>query len=155
MTDIYDIKAIILWVPIDITYSLIVLLILIISYWLLFLNNKKQIKQEIIIVEESKIKNIDFDKLIKSLEKNIQIYNTEQFYHQIDKILRSYLSNEKGIYNIEELTLKEIEQLDLDIIFRDILKNIYFKEYSKNVGDSLDIRKEYLEKLKNLIIYKN
>ena len=148
MTDIYDIKGIVLWLPINILYSLIILLVLIIAYWFVFKVSKKQIKQEIIIVEEPKIKNIGFKQLIEDLEKNIQIYNTEEFYHQIDKILRLYLSNKKWIQNIEKLTLKEVEQLNIDSSFIDILKSIYFKEYAKDIEDSLDTRKEYLEKIR-------
>jgi len=148
MTDIYDIKGIILWVPINILYSLIILLILIIAYWFLFKTSKKQAIQEVIVVK--KPTNIDFTQLIEDLEKNIQIYNTEEFYHQVDKILRLYLSNKKWIKNIEKLTLKEVEQLDIDSSFIDILKNIYFKEYAKDIEDSLDTRKEYLEKLKKM-----
>jgi len=148
MTDIYDIKGIVLWLPINILYSLIILLVFIIAYWFVFKVSKKQIKQEIIIVEEPKIKNIDFEKLIEDLEENIQIYKTDEFYHKLDKILRLYLSNKKRIYNIEELTLKEVEQLDLDSVFIDILKNIYFKEYAKDIEDSLNTRKKYLEKMR-------
>jgi len=150
MTDIYDIKAIIFWVPINILYSLIILLILIIAYWFLFKTTKKQEVIEFKIPEIRKIYH-----LIEDLEENIQTYKTDEFYHQLDKILRLYLSNKKRIHNIEELTLKEMEQLDLDSVFIDILKNIYFKEYAKDIEDNLNVRKEYLEKLKNLIIYKN
>jgi len=152
MTDIYDIKTIILWVPINMIYSLIILLFLFIAYWVLFLRNKKQTEQKIIIITPPKIKDINFNELIDNLEKNIQIYNTEQFYHQIDKILRLCLYNKKKIQNIEKLTLNELEDLWLDITFKEILKNIYFKEYAKDIKDNLDIRKEYLKKIKNLIL---
>jgi hypothetical protein len=50
--------------------------------------------------------------------------------------------------------LKEIENLQLDDIFKKLLKEIYFKEYSNILEDNLENRKEYIQKLKNLVLNK-
>ena len=149
MTDIYDIKPLLLWIPINLVYSLIILIILIIAYLLIF--RKKENK--IVIQEkiEEKVIDIDYKSLITDLEKNIEKYDQETFYHKIDKILRLYLAG-KWYKNIKSLTLKELENLQLDTIFIDLLKSIYFKEYANNLEDSISIRKEYIEKLKKMLL---
>jgi hypothetical protein len=40
--------------------------------------------------------------------------------------------------------LTELENLKIDKIFIDLLKSIYFKEYSKNIEDNIELRKKYL-----------
>ena len=153
MTDIYDIKLLLLWRPINVIYSLIILFILIIAYYFLFIKKNNEVVEEKKLIKRPKIKNIDYTRLVQDIKQNLETYNTEKFYHQIDKILRLYLEKQDS-KNLETLTLKEIENLELDNIFKNLLKSIYFKEYSNNMDDNIQTRKEILHKLENLILNK-
>ncbi len=152
MTDIYDIKDLLLWNCINLIYSLIFIVLFVIIYFILFKKETKQvIKQK--VQEKPKIKNIDYATLIQDLENNLDNYSSEEFYNKIDKILRLYLSN-IWFDNIQTLTLIELEKIELDEIFINLLKSIYFKEYAQNIEDNIELRKEFLEKLKNLVLNK-
>ncbi len=153
MTDIYDIKWLLLWDYMNLTFSLIFIVIFIISYFLLFYRKKETKVEQKIIVEPIKHKEIDYDKLVNELENNILNYNEEVFYHKIDKILRLYIF-QKWYKNIESLTLEELNKLNLDNIFINLFKNIYFKEYAENIKDNLELRKEYLQRIKDLVLNK-
>ena len=153
MTDIYGIKPLLLWNCINLIYSLIFIIFFAIIYFILFKKGTKQIVQKEVIIEKPKIKNIDYATLIQELENNLDNYSSEEFYHEIDKILRLYLSS-IWFNNIQTLTLTELKKRELDEIFINLLKSIYFKEYTQNLEDNIEVRKEFLEKLKNLVLNK-
>ncbi len=153
MTDIYDIKPLLLWNCINLIYSLIFIVLFVLAYFILFKKETKQVIKQEVIQEKPKIKNIDYIPLIQELENNLDNYSSEEFYHKIDKILRLYLSS-IWFNNIQTLTLIELEKIKLDEIFVNLLKSIYFKEYAQNLEDNIELRKEFLEKLKNLVLNK-
>lgn len=153
MTDIYDIKPLLLWNCINLIYSLIFIVLFVLAYFILFKKGTKQVIKQEVIQEKPKIKNIDYATLIQELENNLDNYSSEEFYHKIDKILRLYLSS-IWFNNIQTLTLIELEKIKLDEIFVNLLKSIYFKEYAQNLEDNIELRKEFLEKLKNLVLNK-
>lgn len=154
MTDIYDIKPLLLWNYINLSISLIFIIIFVIVYFVLFKKRNRQLEPENeIIIEIPKVRKIDYMPLLQDIENNLEFYNSEVFYHKIDKILRLYL-NSIWFRNIKFLTLKELEKIKLDKIFIDLFKNIYFKEYSKSIEDSVKLRQKYLLELKNLVLNK-
>jgi len=153
MTDIYDIKDLLLWDYANLIYSLIFIILFVLAYFILFKKGTKQVIKQEVIQEKPKIKNIDYATLIQDLENNLDNYSSEEFYHKIDKILRLYLSS-IWFDNIQTLTLTELEKIKLDEIFINLLKSIYFKEYAQNIEDNIELRKEFLEKLKNLVLNK-
>ena len=153
MTDIYDIKPLLLWNCINLIYSLIFIVLFVLAYFILFKKGTKQVIKQEVVQEKAKIKNIDYATLIQELENNLDNYSSEEFYHKIDKILRLYLSS-IWFNNIQTLTLIELEKIKLDEIFINLLKSIYFKEYAQNLEDNIELRKEFLEKLKNLVLNK-
>lgn len=154
MTDIYDIKPLLFWDYANLIISLVFIIIFVIVYFILFKKENRQIKvKKKVIIEISKIKKVDYISLLQDLESNLETYNSEIFYHKVDKILRLYLSS-IWFKKIEFLTLTELENLKIDKIFIDLLKSIYFKEYSKNIEDNIELRKKYLWKLKDLVLNK-
>jgi len=152
MTDIYDIKPLLLWNPINIFYSIIILIILIFYYYILFFrkNTQTNIKDWIIT---HKITNINYKEMISKLEKNINTYDENIFYSKINKILRLYLQSQ-WYKTIWSSTLKEIKNIEIDSMFKELFKDIYLKEYSLNIEKNIIKRKEYLEKIKFLILNK-
>jgi hypothetical protein len=50
------------------------------------------------------------------------------------------------------MTFEEINILDIDTDLKNLIKDIYFKEYSKNVyDDTSEYRKELIVKVKKII----
>jgi hypothetical protein len=81
MTDIYDIKDIILGFPIDFIYSSIYILFIFILYFIYkYLINKKDSKIEIINDIIVKKQEIDFNKILQEFELKFIDKNSEKFY---------------------------------------------------------------------------
>jgi len=142
----YDIKPLLNEEPFNLFYTTIFIIIWLVVYWLLFIKNKntQTTKQE--------YKNIyqpNFNKEIKDLTKNINL-PAEIFYKKLNKILKDIIYF-KSWKNVSNLTYQEIEKLDLDDMFKDLLKSTYFKEYAPSIEDNPDIRKKYINNLKILI----
>ncbi|MDR3150330.1 MAG: hypothetical protein LBU14_01575 [Candidatus Peribacteria bacterium] len=96
MTDIYDIKDIILLSPISVTNTIFVCIIFLMIYFLLFKKPhpnpflKKEREQDQTI-EESKI---DYKKFISGFEKNYMSLDSKDFLKEISFIFRSFLEQD-------------------------------------------------------------
>ena len=99
---------------------------------------------------ENKIQKRNFDKIILDFEKKYLNENHSIFYSKLIEILRDILET-KWIKNISKMTFSQINNLQLDEQIKLLLKNIYYKEYSKNIIDNEQIRLEYISKTKELI----
>jgi len=151
MTDIYDIKDVFLWLPINVLYSLIYILFIIVLHFIYknilskYVNKENNEKEEVIIERE-----IDFNKMISDFkEKNINS-DKEIFYSWLIKILKEILKNNYK-KDISKMTFEEISILNIDNNLKELIKNIYFKEYKKTIEDNRESREEYIEKVKSLI----
>jgi hypothetical protein len=49
------------------------------------------------------------------------------------------------------MTFEEINNLNISEKLKDLIKSIYYKEYMKEVDDSLEIRKKYINEIKKII----
>ena len=151
MNDIYDIKEIMLWFPIDIVFTLLFILFLICLYVIyLYKFKKSDIEKETlekpVIIKIKK----DFNKILKNFIKNDLDLETTIFHSKLLWILREILE-EKEKYNISKMTFEEINNLNISEKLKDLIKSIYYKEYMKEVDDSLEIRKKYINEIKKII----
>lgn len=149
MTDIYDIKGIVLWYIFDIKYSFIYILFLIVLYilWFLMNKNKNNIKQENIV---KKVVKIDFDKLLDDINQKYLSSDKNLFYTKLTNFLRELLEY-KWYKDISKMTFDEISRLDINNNIKYILKNIYFKEYQKEIIDNKKLRESYINDIRKLI----
>lgn len=149
MTDIYDIKENILWLPFSILLSLIFSLLIVWTYFLVnYLKDKKKviIKKEILI--EEKKQEINYIEILKDIENSISKIKTSDFYKDISELLRMFLENEKNIINITKKSFKEIKELNLEKDLENLIKEIYFNEYCEN--ESNFKKQEIIEKIKKI-----
>ena len=142
----YDIKPLLNEEPFNLFYTTIFIIIWLVVYWLLFIKNKntQTTKQEY-----KNISKPNFNKEIEDLSQNINL-PAEVFYKKLNKILKDIIYF-KSWKNVSNLTYQEIEKLDLDDMFKDLLKSTYFKEYAPLIEDNPDIRKKYINNLKILV----
>lgn len=150
MEDIYDIKDVINWYPINFDNS--VIFIIFILFLVIFYNflskNQKQLDSNI---EEKIVKEeINYTLLMQNFEKKYISSNNELFYSKLLEILRKILE-ENDFKNISKMTYEEINNLNLDWWLKDLIQNMYFKEYSKNINDSKEVREWYIIKVRKLI----
>jgi len=151
MTDIYDIKDIILWFPFNIINSLIYVFFIFVLYFLYkYILNKNWEKYiDTVIIQKDFIEK-DFTKEIKIFEKKYIDSSKEIFYKNIIALLREILEFnwEK---NISKMTFQEIKKLNLDTKLKELIKNIYYKEYKKEIQDNIEVRKQYIKEIKKII----
>lgn len=156
MNDIYDIKSTFLWLPINITNTLIFLLFIIILYYLLKLLNKKEEKIEIkpVIIEE-KVVTKNYVDILNEFEKKYIDSLKDIFYSKLIEILKEIIQ-EKITKDISKMTFEEINKLDIDDLIKNLIKDIYFKEYMEYViQDNYEYRKELIDKVRDYLIIKN
>lgn len=151
MTDIYDIKDFSLWMPVDITNSIIFILIAIIFYiYLKNLSNKNiDNKLEEIVIEE-KIDKKNYISIIEEFQKEYLWSKNSIFYSKLIEILRDLLES-KWYKNISKMTYDEMSNLSIDDDIKNIISSIYFKEYVKEFTDSKTERENLMYKIKWLI----
>lgn len=154
MNDIYDIKDTLLWLPINITNSLIFIVFIIVLFFILKYLLKKEEKIEEIqeeVVEKAEVK--DYIDILKEFEENYMYSQSEVFYSKLLEIVREIL-DEKENKSISKMTFEEINNLNIDNLIKNLIKEIYFKEYMEYVThDNHEYRKELIEKV--LLIIKN
>ncbi|MDP2090346.1 MAG: hypothetical protein Q8K30_02005 [Candidatus Gracilibacteria bacterium] len=156
MNDIYDIKSTFLGLPINITNTLIFLLFIIILYYLLKLLNKKEEKIEIkpVIIEE-KVVTKNYVDILNEFEKKYIDSLKDIFYSKLIEILKEIIQ-EKITKDISKMTFEEINKLDIDDLIKNLIKDIYFKEYMEYViQDNYEYRKELIDKVRDYLIIKN
>jgi hypothetical protein len=152
MNNINDIKPIMLWIPINIEYSLIFVIFIVILYFVYkYLVN---FKPKEVVNKIPDIENLDYmqqyKKDLNNLEKNYLEISKEIFYSKLSKILR-WILELKGQKNISKMTLEEIDKLNINNKLKEVIQNIYFKEYAKEIKDSIEIRKNLIQEVKKLI----
>lgn len=148
MTDIYDIKANILWFPIDIFYSFLYIVFCIIIFLSLkYMLDKKTKLEDIDFLKEDLKEKIDYLKLLLEIDPNIK---KEEFYSKISLILRDFLE-EKLQKPVSKMTFKEIKDLYLERHIEDMIWSIYFSEFKKEIEDSLEFREKILDEVKDLL----
>ena len=152
MTDIYDIKQNLLGLPINIVYSIFFLIFII---FLIFLykfleNNKNNRKKSTEGFSHLKVKKINFSKISSNFEEKYLRENKTIFYSKLLEILREIYKykNKKDIW---KLTFDEINKLNLDNNLKLLIKNLYFKEYSREVEDSEEVRKKLILEVREII----
>jgi len=150
MTDIYDIKDVLLSFPINITYSLVYLIFLLILYFIykniINKNDEKIIESVREIIKPKK----DYLDILENFKKNYLDKNEKIFYSKLLYILREILEN-KWEKNISKMTFKQINNLDLSNNLKNLVKSIYYKEYMKDIEDNKEIRKKLIEDIKKII----
>ena len=153
MSDIYDAKYILLGDPISIIYSVVFVLFIIIMLFLFKYFNKKEVvyKEKKLNYVEEEIKYVNYIKIFENLEENYKNLKPEVFYKELSFIIRWYLEQERNVDNISKMTFREIRKLKLDKRIEKLIENIYFKEFSKNILDNEEIRKEIMLAVKTLI----
>jgi len=94
MTDIYDIKDIILGFPINFIYSIIYIVFISILYFIYkYLTNKKDKKIEINNDNLIEKQEIDFNKILQDFESQFIDGSSEKFYSGLLEILRDILED--------------------------------------------------------------
>jgi len=149
MNDIYDIKDIFIGFPINIFYSLLFisfLIILLVFYKNILEKKNKQINKVNIIKEK-----VDFSLIILDFEKEYLELKSSIFYAKLLEILRKILE-EKWNNNISKMTFKQINNLNLDDSLKNMIKSIYYKEYTEKIEDNKKIRLDFIKEIKKLII---
>ena len=150
MTDIYDIKDVLLSFPINITYSLVYLIFLLILYFIykniINKNDEKIIESVREIIKPKK----DYLDILENFKKNYLDKNEKIFYSKLLYILREILEN-KWEKNISKMTFKQINNLDLSNNLKNLVKSIYYKKYMKDIEDNKEIRKKLIEDIKKII----
>lgn len=151
MQDIYDIKWLMLWYPINIFWSLIFICLFILLYF--FILNKKQIKQKEKVVDNLEVVETlkkDWIKILEELEKKIVNYDDEKFFSKVDDILRSILE-ERWYKNIKTMILDDLLKLDISDKQKDLFKDIYYREFEKT--DTLEeFKKSIIERIKKEVL---
>jgi hypothetical protein len=152
MTQINEIKPVMLWLPINIFNTIIFVLFLVILYFVWkYFTKQKEVKKEKIKTNFWKVESIDdFKKDLENLEKNYLNSNKDIFYQKLSEILKNiFLYKTKK--DISKLTLSEIKKIKLNQKLINLIENIYFKEYAKQIDDNAEIRKNLILEIKKLI----
>jgi len=145
-----DINPIILWLPINIVNTIVFIVFVLWLYFLSFYlkQNKKVEKKS--KTNFWKVQSVDiYKKQLLDLEKNINIDKYE-FYKNLANILK-WILEYYGAKNISKMTLEEINNLKLKQNLKELIKNVYFKEYARDTDDSKEIRKDLILEVKKLI----
>ena len=149
MTDIYDIKNTFLWFIFDLHYSLFYLIFIIILIILYKILNKKESVVEV-KQEKKEVKQIDFKNILKLFTQKYLEKKSEVFYSKLIEILREILER-KWYKNISKMTFEEISKIKIDEDLKNLIKNIYFKEYQKSFEDTNEKRLDFIDKIKKII----
>ncbi len=146
-----DINPIILWFPINISYSLVFILFLVWLYILWKYLDKQKIPEKIIKTDFWNVWNLeDYKKQLNILEKKYLNIKKDVFYSKLSEILRNIIRY-KSKRDISKMTFSEIQKLKINKNLLELIKNIYFKEYAKKIEDSEEIRKNLILEIKKLI----
>jgi len=152
MQNFNDIKPIILWSPINITNTILFIIFLIVLYFvykgLKPSVEKKYSVNKVALAPWKKLE--DFKKDLKNLEKKYLKENKDIFYPKLSEILKNIFEY-KTTKDISKMTLSEILSTEGFSPLKDLISNIYFKEYAKKIEDSENIRKDLIIEIRKLI----
>lgn len=152
MNDIYDIKDTLFWLPINVTNTLIFIIFIIILFFMVKILFKKEEQIEEIVEQkiEKKEKRNYLD-ILNEFEKDYIDSKSDVFFSKLLEIIREILDVKEN-KNISKMTFEEINFLKIDNDLKKLIKDIYFKEYSKYVfDDNSDYRKDLISKVKEII----
>ena len=146
MTDIYDIKDIILGLPFNPFFTTIILLIFVLLYIFIFKKKRSNIilRTEVIIDKEKNYNEIFIWKDFLSMP-------SKKFLKEISNFFREYLEDNLKIDDFSKLTLKEIKNLEIEKNYKDLIENVYFKEYKDEEIKEED-KKNIYEEIKKIVI---
>lgn len=149
MNDIHEIKSYI-WYNFEGIILYIIFILLISILWFFY----KKYKNKIIDLSKydyEKIQEIDFLKLLNNLKSNYLKEKNQLFYTNFKKLIVLYLET-KTKKSISKMTLSEIDKLDLDDWFKWLLRDVYFKQYSKNAfTDWTEYRNKLLDDFEKML----
>ena len=147
-----DIKTIMLWFPINILNTIIFIIFIIILYFVWkYFTKQKEVKKEENKTNFLKVKSLDdYMKKLDNLEQNYLEEKKDIFYWKLMNIFKEifYFKTKK---DISKLTLSEIKNIKLNQKLINLIENIYFKEYAKQIDDSTEYRKNLILEIKKLI----
>lgn len=147
MTDIFDIKPNVLPFIFDINYSLIYILFVIFILIFFFLKSKKIPDYEIEKIPFTEEK-IDFNELYQSIETH-HIHSSNIIFYQKVKWLIVLFLEYKTKSHISQMTLSELNWFHFPQEWKELFKEIYFRQYEKIIKDDTDeYRKNLLSRLK-------
>jgi len=152
MNDIYDIKNTLLGFPINMIYSLIfistiIVIIVLIRYFLKREPKEKIVKEVMKKQKEQK----NYEELLMTFEKEYITYKSDIFYSKLIEILREILEDKEN-KNISKMTFSEINFLNIDDDLKKLIKDIYYKEYTRLItGDNANYRKGLIDKVRGEI----
>lgn len=146
MNDIYDISSNItnnlFDFKINLLYFTWVLLVFLI--YILFFKKKNTIK-----VDKNWFIIKNYNQRLKKFELNYLDYDIQKFYDELNKILllslKIYIDPE-----VKDINNKEIEHLEIDLFFKEQLKNFYIHQFESNF-DTPDYRELVYSELKEII----
>ncbi len=145
MTDIYDIKTFLFWFIYSFDYLFIIWAFVFFVWFYLLLNfvlSSKKINIDTKKIEDDFIRN-RFEYLIN----NVKILEREIFYREVSIFLRNLIFKKFQDKSVFFMTLEEIQK-DFKNEYNEILKEVYYLEFNKNLEDSFKVRKKILEKIK-------
>lgn len=145
MTDIYDIKTFLFWFIYSFDYFFIIWAIIFFIFFYLLLNFV--FKSEKIKIDTKKIEDDFIRERLEYLIKNIENLSREIFYREVWIFLRNLIFRKFQDKSVFFMTLEEIEN-NFKNEYNEILKEVYYLEFNKNLEDSFKVRKKILEKIK-------
>lgn len=149
MTDIFDIKWLIIWFNF---YYLNTIILIVVILWLLiyfFINNKKK-NIEIETIERNEDEIYDFKSILASLEEKYYYLDSSVFLKDVNHIFRLFLEQEKKYDCFSKLTLEQVLACDLPKDQISFFKDLYFKEYNE-VTLETDEKKAIFDNLVKII----
>lgn len=145
MTDIYDIKTFLFWFIYSFDYFFIIWAIIFFIFFYLLLSFV--FKSEKIKIDTKKIEDDFIRERLEYLIKNIENLSREIFYREVWIFLRNLIFRKFQDKSVFFMTLEEIQK-DFKNEYNEILKEVYYLEFNKNLEDNFKIRKNILEKIK-------
>lgn len=92
---------------------------------------------------------ISLMKKLVLLKKNSWVFENSAFYHELNSVFREYLSM-IGFVDVHQLTLEEIQKLELDTEVRGLFEQVYMLEFSGR-GDDTQLRFKVIHDLECII----
>ncbi|MDD2907529.1 MAG: hypothetical protein PHH98_02705 [Candidatus Gracilibacteria bacterium] len=133
MTDIFDIKGILVGFNFSILnfFILGILIIAILVYFFIRYRKKTEVKIEEYTKKQIEI--YDFKSILDGFKERYLNLEQAVFLKETNHIFRLFIEQEKGYNAFSKLTLEEILSFDLEENYIVFLKDLYYKEYSEQV----------------------
>lgn len=149
MTDIFDIKWLLIWFNFSYLNTVFLIVVLLWLLFYFFINYKKK-DIEIEIIEKNEDEIYDFKSILASLEKRYYSLDSIVFLKEVNHIFRLFLEQEKNYVGFSKLTLEQVLSYDLSKDYISFFKDLYFKEYREQTLES-DEKKAIFDNLVKII----